>query len=54
MGEQCSSEVFSLVYILVLAGTTGAGGMTPPTSTALSAMMGFVHGQVGAVVHEQH
>ena len=30
---------FSLAEIVVLAGTAGAGGMTPPTSTRISARM---------------
>ena len=38
-GELCSWTRFSLEEILVLAGTTGAGGMAPPTSTRISARL---------------
>ena len=37
--ELCSWTRFSLAEILVVAGTAGAGGMAPPTSTRISARM---------------
>ena len=40
---------FSLAEILVLDGTTGAGGMAPPASTRISATMKCVQGHVSAV-----
>ena len=40
---------FSLAEILVLAGTTGTGGMAPPTSTRIPARLKFVQGHVSRV-----
>ena len=38
-GELCPCPRFSLAEILVLVGTAGASGMTPPSSTRISARM---------------
>ena len=42
--ELCSWTCFSRAGILVLAGTAGAGRMTPPTSIRISARLKCVHG----------
>ena len=39
MGETCPRTRFILAETLVLNGTAGAGRMTPPTSTSISARM---------------
>ena len=44
----CVPEI-SLAEILVLAGTSGAGGMAPPTSNRISARMECVQGHVSLV-----
>ena len=47
-GEKCSPHTFpaTSAEIMVLAGTTGAGGMAPPTSTRTSARLKRVQGHV--------
>ena len=47
--ETCFPTRFSLPEILVLAGTTGAGRMTPPTSARISARLKRVQGHVSPV-----
>ena len=55
-GEPCWGPTrFSLAEILVLAGTAGAGGMAPPTSTRISARMksGQGHGSAVAMLAQE-
>ena len=47
-GKLCARTRFSLAEILVLAGTTGAGGMAPPTSTKISARLKRAQGHSSA------
>ena len=42
--ESCSCTRFSLAEILVLAGTSGAGGKAPLASTRISARLQYVQG----------
>ena len=45
----CSWTLINLAEILVLAGTAGAGGMAPPTSTGISDRLKCVQGHSSAV-----